>query len=130
MELNLNNKHITRDINASKEVGELDFWHFYLKLINVNTPFLTDREVDVLAYILSMDYNKPVFARGNQTKIAKAVNMSKQQFSKVKDSLIVKEFLVGEREIYPHPNFKSFQAFVKSGKTNDFTFKFPYTLKR
>lgn len=121
---------MTRNVNALKEVDEREFWHYYLQLINIRNPFLTVREADVLAYIMSMEYDKPVFARGNQTKIAKAVNMSKQQFTKVKESLVAKEFLVGEKDIYPHPNLKQFQSYVKSGKTNNFTFKFPFTIKR
>lgn len=129
MELNLNNPTSPRSLNIKKEVSQRAFWEYYLKLVNINNPFLSDREIDVLSYILTLNADKSVFARGNNQKIAKATGMSSQQLTSVKNSLMEKEFLVGEIDLMPHPSLRNFQKYIQKTKETDFVFRFPYKLK-
>lgn len=122
------------DLNKGldNKVSEERFWNVYLKLLTINYPNLTDREIDVLALVLSEDIDRSVFRNGNHKRIAARLEMSLAQLSIMKRKLIEKGFLkYSEEEIVPHERLQMLRKYIRSEKSKgDFQIilKFPFVL--
>lgn len=120
---------MNKSLESYKEINELDFWYYYLRLVNINSPYLSDREMDLFGYLLSLEYGKPLFEWGDLPKYSKALNISKQHVYELKKSLIAKEYLIDDEFISISKNFTPFQNYVKR-KGDVITFTFPYKLTK
>lgn len=81
--------------NEPVEVDEITFWKYYLSLLQVKAGnFLTDKEVEVVAYILAGVPNKSYLKAPTSKELMKDLKLSVNYLHQIKYSLQKKGILV------------------------------------
>jgi hypothetical protein len=130
MELNLLNNKINIDVNTYHEKTEKDFWKLYCYLLNVRNHVLSEKDCEILSAILTMNLNElSILEKDNGKQLEQLTNTPiSNLYSKCKQ-LHEKGFLIKEGSAYYlHPAFKSFQNYIRSGKTKEIKFTIPVKL--
>lgn len=131
---NLNSPTINKNLDSFKEVNEYDFWYYYLSLININNPILSDKELTVVAYILNGNENISYGKGEERKKLISDIGIDSTNFTRYITSLVNKGYLQfqGTRGDYLlAPTLRKFQKFIKESKNTDilYTFTLPFKIK-
>lgn len=103
----------------SLEISEKEFWEYYLKLLDIrNTGYnLTPRESQVMVEVLLSDPNKSCFKGAIGKKIRKSLKIAASDYSKIKEKLILKDFLENtgamRGDALAIPSIRKYQMYVK-----------------
>lgn len=128
MELNILNKKMNTELETFHEKTEKDFWYIYCWLLNVHKPTLSDKDCDVLSAILSMNYNEDesILEKEKGKELEKLTKTPLSNLYTKCKQLTDKGFLIKtDTGYFINPAFKSFQKFIKSGKTSEIKFTVP-----
>ena len=93
MELNL--LQPTLSSTANKEITELQFYRYYLLILNETQNILTTKQLDMIAYLMSKGTEFKCKGTGVLEEISKEMYMSKQHVTNVRKQLIEKQ-IIGE----------------------------------
>lgn len=117
MEIKLNPLKEKINVNPEDktEVTLVEFWKMFLKLLQFRVDVLTDREIDLMAYILS---NK-------QEEFIRDTKVAKTNYYGLLKRLNEKGYLEDDRV---HPRLAAIQSFINTGK-HGVTFILPYKIK-
>jgi len=100
------------------DVKERDFWQYYLKLLNIRNNFaLTDREIKVMSYVLTQNYNECQFTQNAGKELRTALRMKAPDLSKVKTQLMLKRYIYFDEDndrTIPVKSIGDFQRYVKN----------------
>ena len=114
-----------------------DFWEYYLKLLNVRNNFtLIDREIKVMAYVLSNDFNKSHFKGKEGEKLRETLKIKAPDLSKIKNQLIIKGYIADtgatRGDALPVNNIRNFQQYINNCIETDtpvvINFLFPFEI--
>jgi len=119
------------------EITEREYWDWYIRLLSINSKHdIKNKERSLLVEILNADPNVCYF-RGDGAKFIKSqLDISSSDLSKLKDSLVLKGFLVEtgrvRGEAFLTNSIRNFQRFVKNSidkqESLDITFTYPYKI--
>jgi len=131
--LNLNNQIITRDPEKVHEVDEYVFWLRYIKLITIKSNILSEREYEILAFILAGDPILSYFRGAAAKALDTHFNFSKQQRTNYKKKLVDKGFLqdtgIIKGDTLLNNNLRTIQKYIKDNKDDlEIEFKFLYNI--
>jgi len=91
MELNLLNKRLSD--KTSKDVSELQFYRYFLLILNESQGILTTKQLDMVSYMMSKGTSFKCKGSGILDIMNKELYMSKQHISNVRSQLIKKEII-------------------------------------
>lgn len=97
MELNLLNKRLSD--KSYTAVSELQFYRYFLLILNEAQGIFTRKQLDMVAYLMSKGPDFKCKGRGVLDIIHKELYMSKQHISNVRKELITKEIINDEGEL-------------------------------
>lgn len=128
---NLNSPVINKGLDVFKEVTEYDFWYNYLALININNPILSDKELTIVAYILSGN-DEISYGKGEpRNKLTSDIGIDNTNYTKYINSLVLKGYLQfqGTRGDYLlAPTLRKFQKYIKDNIAHNRDFTYAFTL--
>ena len=128
--LNVTNQIINKDVDSVKEMSEYDFWYYYLSLLNINRPVLSNKELYIMTYILTGDPSVSFFRGKEREKFLKDVQVKTTNLSKYVESLVSKGFLQfqGTRGDYlVSPSLRKFQIYIKENLQNNIDISYIFT---
>lgn len=117
-----------------REVQELDFWAMYIELLNVRNSVKLDKvEKAVMANVLAGPYGKSHFGGLLARKLRTTLRVDASRLSKLKNSLVLKNFLEDtgiKGDAVPTRNIMKFQKYVKDNLkySPEFIFTFAFKL--
>lgn len=114
------------------EVNEYTFFKYYLELLQVKADkFLSDAEIDVLAYVLAGDPSKSYFKRPVSKELEEFLGLTSNHLHQIKDKLykknvIQKTEIRGDYVLYKRlAQFqKQMKDAIAENKSIEFKFKF------
>ena len=117
MELKLNPLKEKINVNPEDktEVTLVEFWKMFLRMLQFRADVLTDREIDLMAYIMS---NK-------QEDFISEQKIAKPNYHALIKRLNEKGYLL---EGSVHPKLSTIQNFINTGR-HDVTFILPFKIK-
>ena len=106
--LNVLNKKLSD--SSLKEMSKYDVYKYYLTITNISTGIFTNRQIDLLSFILSsgIDPGK----RGSNSIISNELGMSSQHISNIKAELIKNDYMNINGEL--HSYFVSLRNMIDS----------------
>ena len=124
----------------NKEVSEQEFWTSYLRFLNAvnnHDRQLTNKDIKIVSYVLSLDLNKSYFNKSTSKIITRNVNnCSYSEINRVKEKLISDKYKLlkeldnptdGRSKIYRFADsFFAIKKLLQQNKKISFTFE--YTL--
>ena len=118
LKLKLNEQGVsTRDIEEVKEVTELEFWSFFIRLLNISMPYLTKKELAIMSCVLAGDEYKSQFRGKERKRIANTLGLQETSITQYKVALIKKGYLKPTGEILSDvlvtPSLRKLQMYVK-----------------
>ncbi len=139
MKLNLLTAKQNEAAERPIEVTQEEFWDYYMKLLNVRNNFsLTEREIRVMAYVLSQDWEKSQFKGEEGDRLRERFRMLRPDLSKMKTQLTLKGFVESDenvrRDTLAVKPIRSFQKYVqgriRENLPIEINFMFPITIKQ
>lgn len=124
--------NINKKFGQYKEVTQSEFWQYYLRLININSPFLTEQEIILLSLILAEDLNRSCLIGETRKELERRMRISKGRMSQLKTSLLQKGYLeetgVVMGDVLLHKNFRVFKKVMMQKLADDPNFVVQFTV--
>lgn len=118
MELNILNSKLNVDANLHHDKTEQEFWYLYCQLLNLKKPILSDKDCNILSYILTLNYDNElsILEKENGKLLESATKTPLSNLYLKCKQLAEKGLLVKDDSGYRvHPKFVSLQRHIKTG---------------
>ena len=101
---------------------EEEFWKMYVTILNVNNIGLTEKEIDVMAYVLSCDPYASMFKGKRAKMVCEKMGFGEVRLHQLIKSLEAKGIIynTGEhkRDYLPHNSIRKLQLYIKDNFKN------------